>query len=80
MPEVIKTKDYSIFKKHESNRGIDQNNLKKIVNSIKAEDLLAFRPILVDAQMRVIDGQHRLEAARLLDLDVYYQRKEEAIH
>lgn len=73
MSEIKKTSDYSIFKKHESNRKIDELNLKKILNSISAKNLLELRPILVDKNMRIIDGQHRLEAAKILCVEVFYQ-------
>jgi len=80
MTKIQKTKEYSIFKKHESNREINQANLKKVVASISAANLLEFRPILVDKGMRVIDGQHRLEAAKALGVDIYYQVNEESTH
>jgi hypothetical protein len=80
MSEINKTKDYSLFKKHESNRPICPANLKKLIGSIKALNLLEFRPVLVDSQMRIIDGQHRLEAAKLLEIEVFYQINEDASH
>lgn len=73
MATIVKTKDYNLFKKHEHNRSIDQLNLKKIVASIQAQNLLEYRPLLVDEYMRVIDGQHRLEAAKILQVDIFYQ-------
>lgn len=76
MSEIFKTKNYSIFKKHHFNRNIDEGNLKKITNSMKAMNLLQFRPILVDKEMNVIDGQHRLKAAEMLDLEIFYQISE----
>lgn len=78
MSEILKTNDYSIFKKHENNREIDKKNMHKIMFSIQSLNMLQFRPILVDENMCVIDGQHRLEAAKALGLDVYYQIKQEA--
>ncbi len=69
---VSTTKDYSIFKIHPSNRPIDENNLKKIVDSIRSKNLLQFRPIVVNTKMEIIDGQHRLAAAKILDIEVYY--------
>lgn len=80
MTNLNKTKDYSIFKKHENNRAIDPFNLKKIVASLKIQNLLEFRPILIDANYRIIDGQHRLEAAKQLELEVYYQVNQESTH
>jgi hypothetical protein len=71
--EIKNTKDYSIFKKNMLNRDIDPGNLKKITASLKARNLLQFRPILVNENFEVVDGQHRLEAAKQLGIDVYYQ-------
>lgn len=72
-----KTRDLSIFKKHEKNRKIDPNNLKKIISSIQARNLLDMRPILVDSELRVKDGQHRLEAAKILGIEICYQIQED---
>lgn len=80
MSEIKKTKDFSMFKKHENNREIDQGNLRRIKSSINITNLLKYRPILVDAQMRIIDGQHRLEAAKALGLEIYYQVQADAYH
>ena len=73
-----KTKDYSLFKKMNGNRALDPGNLKKVINSIRLSNLLEHRPILVNAKMEVIDGQHRLEAAKALGLEVYYTVKNDA--
>jgi hypothetical protein len=67
------TKQYDMFKKHPSNRELDQINLKKLINSMKHRNLLSLRPILVNKDLQVIDGQHRLEAAKTLGLDIYYE-------
>jgi ParB-like nuclease domain len=73
MSEIQKTTDYNLFKKMIHNRDIDTQNLNRIIHSIKARNLLEFRPILVNSSMEVVDGQHRLEAAKLLQLPIYYQ-------
>lgn len=70
---IKQTNDYSIFEKYDSNRKINEVNVQKIMKSISAKNLLEFRPILVDENMRVIDGQHRLEAAKRLGVGVYYE-------
>lgn len=67
-----KTNNYDLFKKMKGNRDIDFFNLKNIIASIKINNLLQYRPILVTSSMEVIDGQHRLEAAKSLGLEVYY--------
>lgn len=77
MSEILRTTDYSMFKKHESNRPIDNQNLRKVQASMRARNMLEFRPILVDQNMYVIDGQHRLEAAKALACEVFYQIQKE---
>lgn len=67
------TTNYDIFKKHVSNRQIHKKTVKDLEKSITETNLLNLRPILVDKQMRIIDGQHRLEAAKNLGLPIYYE-------
>lgn len=67
-----KTSNYTLFKKFPGNRPIDALNLKKITTSIKMNNMLQLRPILVNDLMEVVDGQHRLEAAKNLGLEVFY--------
>lgn len=74
---ILKTKDYKIFKKHSCNRELNQENLNKIKNSILFKNMLNLRPIVLNKSMEVIDGQHRLEVAKQLNLDVYYIIQEE---
>ncbi len=78
MSEIKSTKDYGIFRKKEPNREIDRPNLKRLINSIKAQNLLEYRPIIVDKSFYVIDGQHRLEAAKSLNVPIFYQINKEA--
>lgn len=67
------TTDYDMFNFHESNRKINENHVKKLVNSLKVKNNLKYRPILVDSQRNVIDGQHRLMAAKELHLPIFYE-------
>lgn len=80
MSKVFSTKNYDLFKVHESNRKMDASNLQKLKSSITCRNLLEFRPILVNKNMEVIDGQHRLQAAKSLDVDIFYSIKEESNH
>lgn len=66
------TNDYSIFKDFSSNREVDHKHVNKLVQAIRKRNLLHVNPIVVDHEMRVIDGQHRLAAAKLLKVDIYY--------
>jgi hypothetical protein len=73
-----KTKNYEMFKKHDANCELNETNLAKLEKSVKQRNLLEFRPILVNKSMEVIDGQHRLEVAKRLKMEIYYEVKEDA--
>lgn len=70
MPEV--TQDYEVFEKHAGNREVDDKAVKKLMESIKEKNMLMLRPIIVDKNLKVIDGNHRLEAAKRMQIPVYY--------
>lgn len=67
--EVIRTKQYEIFKELEGNREVSTLRISKIINSIK-EIGYVVNPIIVNEKMEVIDGQGRLEALRILKMPV----------
>ncbi|MGL5962617.1 MAG: ParB N-terminal domain-containing protein [Cetobacterium sp.] len=67
---IFKTKDYEIFKKMECNRIIDLKHVNNIIRSMKKKVLMI--PIVVNDKMEVIDGQHRLEALKKLNLEVTF--------
>lgn len=66
------TTDYSIFKEFSSNREVDRKHVNQLVTSIMKKNLLNVNPIVVDKEMRVIDGQHRLAAAEILGVEIFY--------
>jgi hypothetical protein len=68
--EVLKTKDYDKFCRLEGNRMINTANLKQIKKSMLEKQLIS--PIIVNEKMEVIDGQHRFQAQKELELPVYY--------
>ena len=72
MTKLHETNDYSIFKIVDYNRSLDPTNLKKIKASLMANNLLEMCPIIVNSNMEVMDGQHRLEAAKQLGINVWY--------
>lgn len=72
VPQIQRTNDYSIFKQVSFNRGKNKRHIESIKNIILKENLLRLHPILVNEHMEVVDGQHRLEAAKELGLDVFY--------
>jgi hypothetical protein len=46
--------------------------LEALVAAIQKKNLLPFHPIIVDKDMRIIEGQHRLKAAEKLNIPIYY--------
>lgn len=57
---VYHTTDYEDFNFIEENREISNYHVNRLVNSV--EEGYTFPPIIVDENMNVIDGQHRLKA------------------
>jgi hypothetical protein len=71
---IKKTKDYDQFKFRTDNRErITPSHVKALIESIKSRNLLELRPISVNGDLEVIDGQHRLLAAKALMVEIYYQ-------
>jgi|ERR1700733_4969939 len=75
---IQKTRDYEMFRFRKDNREeISMNHVSRLKESINSRNLLELRPICVNAKMEVIDGQHRLIAAKALGVEIYYEIKEE---
>lgn len=73
------TMDYERFKFLNFNRkAINQGHVRKLMESIKARNLLHLRPIDVNKDMEVLDGQHRLIAAKSLGVEIHYNVVEDA--
>lgn len=69
-----KTRDYDSFIFREDNRDrIRPQHVKRLIESIRSRNLLEFRPVVVNGSMEVIDGQHRILAAKALGVEIYYQ-------
>ena len=69
----MESKDYSRFKIIKENRGIKQSTVNKIVVSIKQFGFIPGRPVLVDRDFNVIDGQHRFFALKQLNMSIPYE-------
>ena len=52
------------------NRELKDKNYKKLIRSMSEKQLII--PILVNEKLEIIDGQHRFNACRSLQLPVYY--------
>lgn len=70
--EVYYTDVYDNFKGVVGNRPISRAHVSALERSIKKRNLLSKNPILVTSDMKIIDGQHRLEAAKKLKVNIYY--------
>lgn len=77
-PEIYKTTDYSVFRDIVGNREISQKHVLNLVRAITKKNMLQGNPIIVTKDMRVVDGQHRLAAARVLKTAIYYTIVDEA--
>jgi len=69
--KVYKTNDLSIFKQIDGNRIPNLQHVKRLAGSIRVYGMKC-NPILVNEKMEVIDGQHRLMAAKEAESFVYY--------
>lgn len=69
----MKTTDYNIFRTISGNRDINQHHVQQLMDAIENKNLLRYFPVLVNENMEVIDGQHRLAAAVGLGLEVPYE-------
>lgn len=70
--QIHKTDDYSKFKGITSNREVYGRHVQAIVKSLRKRNLLWMNPIKVNDDFEVIDGQHRLAAAEILGVPVFY--------
>ena len=68
--KVYITYDLSIFKTLDGNRDVIQSHLKRLSKSMKENRL--FSPIIVNENMEVIDGQHRLMASKINNTPIEY--------
>lgn len=72
-----KTKDYGRFVFRSDNREkIDYKHVKRLVESIKSRNMLDMRPVNINAKWEILDGQHRVLAAKELMVEVYYTIEE----
>lgn len=72
MEQVEKTQDYDKFKILEGNRPLNRAHLKKLKASIEKSNHLNLHPVIVNQNFEVIDGQHRLQCARDLGVDIFF--------
>lgn len=69
---IQSTTDYGQFKSITSNREVDEPHVKRLIKSLEKKNLLQINPIVCNSEMEVVDGQHRLEAATRMGLEIFY--------
>jgi len=67
-----KTTNYSQFSFLKDNRTVNTLHVKHLIKSIAENNMLEANPIIVNHNFEVIDGQHRLEAAKVLNVPIYF--------
>lgn len=67
---VYSTTDYEQFSHIEGNRKINENHVARIMKEF--EKIGQLSPIIVNQDLEVVDGQHRLEACKRAQMPVYY--------
>jgi len=71
--QIKHTEDYSLFTRIKGNRGLNKSHIGRLVQAISQNaKSIKYTPIVVNERNQVIDGQHRLEASKFLNLPVYY--------
>lgn len=79
MSKINKTTNYHLFKFRDDNRAtIKQGHVKNLIESIKTRDLTEYKPITINEDFEILDGQHRFLACKKLNLPIYYQITEDA--
>lgn len=73
-----KTKNYDQFK-IPPNRPVSLVHVEKLVDANRKLNLMDCYPIIVNDKMELFDGQHRLQAARILDVEIYYIIKKDLV-
>lgn len=77
--QIRKTTNYNQFEKIIGNRDVDIAHVNELVARIAQYNMLAQFPIVVTQDGYIVDGQHRLEAARVSKLPIYYVVSEESL-
>jgi hypothetical protein len=69
----METKEYQKFTFLRANRAINKKNVERIKESIREWGVIPGRPVLVDSDFNIIDGQHRFLALKDLGFAIPYE-------
>lgn len=70
--EILETRNYGMFKFHKENRTISPSGVKALVKSMRIHGWVRGSIVIIDGHFNIIDGQHRIEAAKLCGIPVIY--------
>lgn len=73
MKQKIDNLDIFKFRQDNRQKGIDRNHVEKLKRSINSHNMLELKPILINKNFEIIDGQHRVTAAKELGLAIWYE-------
>lgn len=77
--EILETKDYDMFKYQPGNRMKSKAHIQELIRSFeKHRHMRVGRPVIINRDNQVIDGQHSLEAGRALGMSIFYVKIDEA--
>jgi hypothetical protein len=68
--QVFETTDYTLFKTMDGNRTLNPLHVARLKRSFS--DRYLFSPVLVNSKMEIVDGQHRIMAAKELNLPIRF--------
>lgn len=71
-PKINTSTDYDQFKHFESNRKVMESHVDTLFNDPEFPEKIPTHPIVVNADLYIIDGQHRFHACRRLGIPIYY--------
>jgi hypothetical protein len=71
--EILQTKDYSMFKFRDDNRGIRPNKVNCLYKDMLVNGWTNGSNVTINERCEIIDGQHRVLAAQKANVPVNYQ-------
>lgn len=71
LSDVYQTSNLDAFKEIKGRRPINSIHVKNLIKSMEEFGYLC-RPLLVNEKLEVVDGNHRLEAAKFLGIAIYF--------
>lgn len=75
-PVIRKTNKFDLFGFYDHNRNINLQHVEELKKSMIKHGFLATKPIEVDYNKRIREGQHRFTAAKELNIPFYYVEKD----